>query len=410
MIKSKTIFVVVFLLGVLFRYLMTIWVPQPFVFDQVEYHNFAVDILQKGLTASTNRLYGYPLFLALIYKIFGAGNLMAVYIIQSILDTATGFLVFLISKKFFKNKKVSWFVLFMYLFNPFTSSYAGVFLTETLVTFLLTLIAYLSFLTVEYTKKIYLFALLSLLLGYLPQIRGTFLFFDIAILLFLIIFLLRKSGFRKVYLGILATGLFILPFIYNIAGNLIYYKQFSIMTVDNIPVREFYVSLFMPYIPALRMHDRTLLPNEARILYSEYSSKPKNTLERKAMANKYLNLSIKIIETNPAKFMISFLKKTVTVWQRQSIYPYTVERNDKIIFIIYWINNLLLLFSIFGFIRYANSGHKLPFFSFWWVFLVLYTSIIHAFSGADGRYSLPAYPFIILFAGYGVGKLYESKF
>lgn len=79
---------------------------------------------------------GYQFFLAGIYKIFGR-NLYLVWIFQVLLHTASGYLIYLISKKIFLNAKAGVISAFLFLFFIDIFEIAAMVLTETLFLFLL---------------------------------------------------------------------------------------------------------------------------------------------------------------------------------------------------------------------------------------------------------------------------------
>lgn len=95
------------ILGFLFRLLLIKLFPQPFGGDQDEYHRIAVEISRVGLYTHSYRVYGYPLLLAILYRLLGV-NHQAVETMQAIVDTSTALFIFLIARKVFKAKNISW--------------------------------------------------------------------------------------------------------------------------------------------------------------------------------------------------------------------------------------------------------------------------------------------------------------
>lgn len=396
--------IVLFILGLLVRLWLINLFPQPFVFDQLEYDRFARGILEKGVFAETARLYGYPLFLAIIYKFFGVGNLIAVTVFQSILDCISGLLIYLIGRKIFRNYKIALTCYLLYLINPFTSAFAGVVLSEVLATFLLTLGTFMLIVLFE-KKESRVIYLSGLILGYLPQVRSSFLFYSLILVILVTISVARHKSFRrKAATLIIFLALYFLPFTYNILGNWVYFRQISLTTVDNLFVRELYISLFVSGRSTIHPKNNDAYPKEIQALYAEYSSKPQNELERSAMAKKYLNLSIQEIMKDPRRFIISRIAKTWYVWEKRAIFLYNQPGNNTVDFLTYWGNNLFLLGGIYGLNRWGKLKQAGNIFE--WriiiIFSIIYISILHSFSATDERYSLPGYPLIFLFAGYGM--------
>lgn len=407
----KKFLIVFFIIGIIFRLWIAALIPQPFVFDQAEYRYFALQMLNHGLFAWSARLYGYPLFLAAVYKFFGQDNFAALSVIQAILDSLTAVMVYLAAKKLFKNQKISVISFLLYLFNPFTSVYVILTLSETWAIFLTTLIIYFLVLMIT-EKKTRLVFILSLLLGYLPQVRPSFIFFSILLYFVLLGWSLKiEVTGRKISTAILCVFLFLLPFTYNILGNWVYFHQFSATTVDNLFVREFYISLYVPGRSPIHAKDPSVFPKEVRTIYGEYSSVPKNSRQRYAMTQKYLKPGLQKAANDPGAFVLSRLAKFWYVWEKHFLFYYTQSENAYTDFLTYWGNNLLLFFGLFGFIIWQRSvKEKYFWFKIFVVFTVLYISVVHSFSLAEERYSLPGYPLVFLFAGYGVYELANKFF
>lgn len=399
-------FILLFILGVIFRLWFGNLVPQPFVFDQVEYHQMALNILGAvGFIPSLSaRLYGYPLLLAIIYKIFGIGNLGAVAIIQALIDCLSGVLIYLTAKKIFKNQVIPVVSYILYLFNPITSVFVVLTLSEVWGIFLMILITYLLILVITDQKK-YHFLSLGLLLGYLPQVRPAFLFYSLTLLGIIVIWSYKSYILRRSVL--IAVLLFILPFTYNIAGNWKYFKQFSPTNVDNLLVREFYISLFVAGRSPFHAARSDDFPKEVQIIYNEYSSLPQNVRERKAMTLKYLNLALTKVTGNPSGFIFSRLSKFLYVWEKHFIFYYYQPENRLADFLTYWGNNLLIFIAVYSFYTWfhTEASRKLRWFGHLTIFTIFYISAVHSFSLAEERYSLPGYPLIFLFAGFGVWNI-----
>ncbi|MBI3380337.1 glycosyltransferase family 39 protein [Candidatus Gottesmanbacteria bacterium] len=402
--------IIFFVLGIIFRLWFTNLVPQPFVFDQTEYQYFAQQMLQKGLFAWSARLYGYPLFLAIIYKLFGLGNFTSVAAVQAILDSTTGILIYLIGRKIFKNKIIAIICCLVYLFNPFTASFISLLLSEILTIFLMSLIAYLFVLFLE-KKKTWIFLTLVILLGFIPQVRPSFLFYSIILASFLIYTVTRTKMFAwKLNKSLIFTLFYLIPFIYNVFGNWIYFRQVSPTTVDNLFVRELYISLYLPGRFSIHPKSTDVYPKEVQNLYNEYSSQDQNNSRRAEVTKKYLNLSLQKIVSDPAGFILSRLKKTWYVWEKHFIFLYDQPENSLIDFLTYWGNNLFLLMATLGFIcwRKAKSFAKYSLWGWFTLFTIFYISLIHAFSATDERYSLPGYSLIFLFAVYGIWHIIKN--
>lgn len=349
---------------------------------------------------SSYRLYGYPLILAILYSIFGRESTFSWKISQALMDTATAVLIYFIAKKIFKKGQPAWIAYFLYLFNPYTSAYVGVRLTEITAIFLVTLIFYL-FLQTNLTVKMIPLFLLAVTLGYLPQVRPGFLFFSLTILAVLLFRLVKSVSSKKIKIAklVLTLLLFVLPFSYNTAHNLIYFKQNSPLTVDNLFAREFYVSLFIENSDTI-----SFIPPQVNWIYQEYST-AKTAEGRRIMTQKYFNLALEEIKKDPTKFIANRFKKLWFVWEKHAIFPYGRLKHPVADFMTYWGNVTLLVLAIFGLWSYIKGKvHKGALLS---IFLCLYISLLHAFSITAERFSLPAYPLIFLFTGFSLWQIYH---
>ncbi len=143
-LRAPLILISFMVLGFFFRLEMASFFPHQPLFDEKAYIEFAQGMIRQVFVADYYaRTYGYPLLLSLIFRIFGHSNLYAIIIIQSILDTLTAGLLLLISLKIWRKNTLAWATFFLYLFNPLTASYCGLYLSEIWGIFLLVLTFYL---------------------------------------------------------------------------------------------------------------------------------------------------------------------------------------------------------------------------------------------------------------------------
>jgi len=394
------------LLGIIFRLWLVSLVPQPFGYDQSEYTSFAWIMMHQGLNAWQTRLYGYPLILALIYTFSGFGNWVAVRIFQSLLDVAAGLLIFLLAKKIFKKETVAWTAYLLYLFNPYTSAYVGVFLSEVTAVFLVALIFYLTSVYLERKHTLSLILLVPVL-GFLPQVRPVFIFYTTAMTGILILLMKKRRRIKQIFIAFILLILYLTPFAYNIVGNLQVFKQFSLTTVDNLFVREFYISLYVSGRSPFHAKTPDVFPKEVQQIYNEFSPVPKNKEERQAVAKKYLNLGISKIKGDPWEFIVSRIKKFWYVWEKHFLFYY-VEPESKIRdFLVYWGNVVLLGLAFTGSVSWVslvirNHNAYGRWFAAFTISFFAYISLANSISLAEERYSLPAYPLVFLFAAGGI--------
>lgn len=392
-----------FVLGIIFRWWVISAVPQGLVMDQEEYHHIALDMLgeKEYMYTSAYRLPGYPMLLAIMYKVFGKGNFLSVKVMQVMFDTLTAVFVFFLAKNLYGTQTPAWIAYILYLFNPWTAAYTGVALTEVTAVFLLALIFLLLMLFLKNQKIMYAVSL-SFLLAYLPQVRPGFLYFSIIVfgLLLYQIFKRYRVKARKWLAIVVMIYIFAAPFAYNMLRNRIYFGQASPMTVDNVLVKEFYISLFIENADTI-----PFIPAQVTWIHNEFST-GNNREERQKIAKKYLKLSVEEIGKDPYKFFLTRLKKTISVWGKHNLYPYATLKNKQITKFTYQANNILLAISLFGLAHFIWRGKHIRsdkgarWIGGLTVFLAVYMSVIHAFTLTAERFSLPAYPLLFLFAGY----------
>lgn len=401
------------ILGFIFKLGFAYFIPQPFGWDQSEYDSFTYQIARNGLTVWPSRLYGYPLIMALFYNLFTLRNdylFDTVYpAFHAMVDCATAVLVYKIAEELFESKKPAFIAFLFYLFNPFTSAFVGVFMSEVVAVFFAGLIFYLLMRFLKTTNYQYLLPL-SFSLGYFPQIKPVFLFFCLILFSLVVYRLLNRNIKRKILPATFSFVLFILPFTYNIIGNWREYNRFSPTLVSNLFVRELYISLYVPERSPFQAADPSVFPPQVQQIYNEYIFAPKNKTERKKMADKYLSLSIAKIKREPIQFVISRLKKLFYVWEKHYLFYYYQPESKVVEAATYRGNILLLVGSAIGFFIWFRKelveGDKA---SKWFgsavLFYLFYISVAHSFSLAEERYSLPGYSLIFLFAGYSVYTL-----
>lgn len=386
--------------------------------DQWEYHLAATRIMEdkQHTYMGTYRSSGYPLILAGIYSVFGMDNEWPWKITQALLDTLSAAFIFIIMKNIYtKSRAPAWVAYILALLNVFTAGYVGVRLTEVPAVFFLTLTVML--LVLFFRKKDFsIMLLLSFVLAFLPQIRPGFLYFDAGILLVMLYYLLKTS--LRLRIKILSVMFIIMafsiPFLYNLSANYKYYRQYSPMTVDNLFVREFYISLFID-----NQDTFPGIPWQVNQIYNEYSGIPTNEQMRKDMADKYWKRAVEEIKSNPKKFIVWRFEKMWYVWEKHTVYPYYNWKEEWTKPLIYWGNIVLILLFIIGFFLWLIRIKKAEWttgniwFSLLIPGLVIYISVLHAFSITAERFSLPVYPILFMFTGFGIWYIVDgiySKF
>ena len=178
---------------------------------------------------------GYPLFIALVYLIFGINNFLAVYIFQSIVSVLTCLYIYKFSKKIFY-EKAALLALIWSGFYIFYLKYVRELLRETWIFFLFIAFLYYLYLflteEINKTRNVWLSSLFYFLLIHLDP---RYLFYLPFLFLLFIIYQSFWEGVRK-YLTFL--GLSILLLIPWTIRNYIAYDGFVLINTRTIDLRE----------------------------------------------------------------------------------------------------------------------------------------------------------------------------
>ena len=175
---------------------------------------------------------GYPLFLGLIYSVFGH-NYKVVIIIQIILLFSTFVLFSIISTKI--NKSLFFVPLILFIINYIIHPYAYKLLTEVLALSLLMLCVFLLYNFFQSNKN-YLLIFIGLIYGYLTLVRPIFQIYPFLLLVFSILLIVK--GNYKTFLRYL---IFFLSF-FVVISPMMYrnYKKFKLLKLGSAGGYMFY--------------------------------------------------------------------------------------------------------------------------------------------------------------------------
>jgi hypothetical protein len=419
--SKKTWIPILFISGIIFRFWIVSLIPQPLdIGDQPDYYRFAVNIIDKTFYVHGIRLYGYPLFLAFIFFLSGTfENQNAVIVSQIFMDTVTAFLVYKVGRNLFKEKLVALIALILYLFNPFSSAYTGVILTEVYTIFMITLIFYIF--TIYFRKKRMLFVfILSLLSGYLPQIHPSFLILSFLYFLGLLYLLCKKTGYSKglkIKYLMISILIYFIPFSYNLIGNYMYFGKPALMSINNQSVTQIYASIIYKQPPGPQSDrsaylSKDIFPPEVYRMMVELTALDKNAEGRKMLNDKYSGLVSNLIRSDPSGFILSRFRKIRHVWEKSSLFYYVEPKNNLRSQIILIGNIFLQISGAAGFILwmkkaiYTKEKYNLYFGCMVFLFFLNIT-FVNVFTVAEQRYSLPFYPLLILYCGLFLRRFYN---
>ncbi len=180
----------------------------------------------------------YPLFLAIVYFIFGIKNYFAVYIIQSLISALMIFYIYKISELLFGNNKAAVLALVWSGFYFIYLRYSGELLRETLVFFLIIyFIYYFIRFSLKKDFKIKYLTFLSFLYAVLIHLDGRYIFYSP--FLFILFFINNHfwSSIKHYLLFGCIVVLFTLPWTirnYIAYGDVIIISKFTLNLTGNM--------------------------------------------------------------------------------------------------------------------------------------------------------------------------------
>ncbi|HOK55974.1 MAG TPA: glycosyltransferase family 39 protein [bacterium] len=331
---------------------------------------------------------GFPLFLALIYKIFGH-NYLTAKIGLAVLSSLTVILIFFLGKTLIDEKK-GILASIIYSIYPPSIFWTGYLAPETITTFFLTLSIFLILKSEKENLKILNLILGGLSFGYLCITRPTFLL--IIPFVFLIFFWKYKIKFFKKSLPFLLS-IIIFPFLWGLR-NFIILKHFVVTSTEGGIV--FFIA-----------NNEYSLSSPSGFYHSENVDEFKGLSEVEIDKLLYKK-TFDFIQKNPKIFLKLLFDRFFRFWR---FYPHTIsgpgEAYKKIHQIISFITETPII--ILGFLGIFISFREFK-------SLVLIYSVIFLYSGISIfirttiRYRFPIMGFLILFALYFLEKCkYEKK-
>jgi len=329
----------------------------------------------------------YPIFLAVIYILFGH-NFISVQVFQSIIGAITVIIIFLLCSEIFENKIIANLTSLALCIYPPLIVYTQIIGSETLYTFLLSVTIYFLNKGLK-DRKEKIFLLGSLFLGVTNICRSTTIF----------------------YIFFLGIGLWFIPEI----KNLKWLKTFILgVIISFIPVIPWTVRNYLTF-------DRFLLVNTSsgELFWSGTyipwdgickTDRDQNFFEKFNLPNpvdnerKMFKEGIKNIFDSPLGFLKLTIKKFLRFWF-QPVGAVLVSKKFRVLsYIIYLLHFFWIILAIYGFIKSPNKILYSPL-----TVLFIYYGIMHNLIAPIARYRLPIEPYIMIFAVYGFYHLILKK-
>ncbi|OGG08693.1 hypothetical protein A2154_01740 [Candidatus Gottesmanbacteria bacterium RBG_16_43_7] len=403
--KNKTllIFALLFIVGFLLRIGLSLLSESRIFWDMENYHQIALDILGGKLAAECcQKNNGYGLFLAGIYSLFGPNNLLAVRIVQSLIDNITAVLLYFSARRLV-NRKAGIFTYIIYLFNPITFTYTGLRLPESLTIFQLALIL-MSMSTPAFRRLKTVWILLGFQLGLILFVRMQYFLFILGSTGLLSIFIFRKIN-RLLFLVLSAAGI-LLASSYTLVAN---YKTYNRIAI-NAPYHSFYLGLYQTFFmnwryPELTRNYKYINPEYARIV-EEYYYTP--LPEKYKIEEKSKKLFMARIRQDYAMYTKNVIQNMIWIWDKDHPFYYEdpfYPMDTVPVRIFNFIILVLMAVGILSFVKkYRLKSLQNPIFLLSSC-LIIYITVMFSLVSNESRHSISAYGVIVFWAGIGLAQI-----
>ncbi len=341
----------------------------------------------KGYVDNTNRINFerlplYTYFLVSIYKIWGT-ELWKTQLIQSIVDTLSCLLIFLLSMKIFKTSSTALLASLIYaLYFKMISIVSRPF-TEPFYIFLLLLFLY--FLVQSFEKKIFCF-FSGFFLGLLTLTKSITLFFPIIVLS--LYFLKEKKSFLGK--GVVFLFCFLITILPLFVRNYLLTGKVFLSTGSG---KMLYMGTIFDYSKNFRLEEKLLIKEINSNYPFPYDIEVDNHLRK---------LALQQIFNNPWDYLKKVIYRIYLFWT----YPdySTPMMALKTIFTLIF-NAFWSILAGWGF--YLAQKNKITYLPF--LLTILYIYIIYVLSYSYSRYSLPLFPMLFMFSSYALTNIFRSS-
>ena len=369
----------------------------PFI-ESVDIDNFGVIaknllhghgfIIEPGSAPTILRGPLYPLFLVFTYSVFGE-NLFVVQFMQSLFGALTCFIIYLIAKNIF-DKKTAVISALIFTFYPLFIWYTARIWTETLLTFLLSILV-LSLVKFMKAPSNIKALWLGITLGIINLCKSVLLLFPI-FLLFVFLVLSRhkkKAVLLNICLIVISMSLVIAPWTYRnyrVSGRFIPVQIFGVHILAGDINIERAIGLKEHRMPSPKEYGEAY--NDIIRSVESKTGKKLDPVEQEAVIRDYL---FHKYLSSPAFFIKKVAIQSVQFWYLGG---------DKLRCILFAIMQLTLLIPcLFGIVYAVKRG----FFILPLILIIIYFMIVHAVSFGAARYSVPIMPYVGIFAAYWMG-------
>lgn len=406
---NKTIFrlLIILLLAILgftYRLQLASLIFHYAAFDEATYIDFAYALTRQFWVADCcARTFGYPLTEAILIKLFSSLDVHTLIYLQAVMDVSTALILYFISKKVFKQERFALVTYVFYIFNPLTSSYVGLYLSEVQTMFLM--VTSLWFLLNR--KHQATGFLLGLSLSLLSFTRILFWWWSVVIILCLGIWQLVRK--KKLWLSYSLTIVgFAIPATYALIANVTIQHVWSV-SPKIPPYLHFTNSLSIPRYPELlEDFSKEVPPGVLEEAQNVLSADP--VIFKKNVAP-VIEKAINRIKADPFWFIRTRLMNMVYLWDQRNLYYYrdpfmptsrSLVRLGNIVFLV------LSALGVFSLIRKKDKSQEQQILLLYVLWLVFFLTLPSSLFTAEERFTLPAYPVLFLFVPFGISTLKKT--
>lgn len=427
--------VLILLVGLVANLLVIFANPQPLRFDAWGYSDQGYNIAHQGYKADAIRTPGYPLFVAVVYKLagderplrdplFGMSdppnrNMIALWLAQSLLLSLTILLTYLLaselltrSKNFVSNSvKIYWgkplplLAAGLVAFCPFLWGYTGTPQTEICAAFWLTVTVFFWVKALRYKTVAIYYPLTGFAVTLALQTRPTFVYLPLLILATLALF--NKSRWR--WFGpLLVAAPVVLMLVPPFAANLRDWDEPTPLIAGDLSTYQTALGT-LNVIRGAYSHQLVTTPANSRISDAERErlrdyvpiQQEPDKAKRHAESDYWKNYFSNYVRAYPLEFAGTVLKRAWFQWDQHFVFPY----HDFTYWDYRWLtdnlNRLYLIFGLTGFgLALLQKRYRLITLPLY--ITILYLTGLNLLVQDEFRYTLPAYPLLLVFAALGL--------
>lgn len=443
--------VLLLFVGLLLNLFILVKYPQLLRYDSYEYSRIAYQYSQQGYSPDAIRPPGYTLPLAALYKVVGGpqpaldrvfgpplppgSNLYAVWLFQAALLSLTALVVYgLIAElmgdrqkplgrgRFYWGRSLSLAGAGLTAFCPFLIAYTSLTLTEIAAAFWLTASVYCWVKCLKYPRMLIYGWLGGVALAWLLQTRPTFLYLPILAALTLAWFGRGRWRLWSPLALVVPLALFLWPqTLANwetwgepapvIAADLSTYQTavgIYYVTYGGLPRYQTIASAASPAPTEEAVWARLsgFLPLEMGQQADGQTMTKAQRLAAVAVERAYFKkFFADYVRSNPLQFAGTVGQRLWFMWDQHYVFPYY----DPGYFDYRWLtdnlNRLYLIFGLVGFVAAWWGWGKLAL-PLW--LSILYLVGVNALVRIEFRYTLPAYPLLLVLAALGLGEVVRA--